>query len=127
MDNCYCIKFAAFGIVQGQKFDRVIWICEETKIRDFKVCEIDTCVAHVVHHLLDRSCQSFCRCLTDPIIRTQDIGASLRACFEPSYSAWLILRYSFTFRAACKILIDWERRKNTQASNDVRARQLVRF
>ena len=30
-------------------------------------------------------------------------------------------------RAACKILIDSERRKNTQASNDVRARQLVRF
>ena len=29
--------------------------------------------------------------------------------------------------AACKILIDSERRKNTQASNDVRARQLVRF
>ena len=31
------------------------------------------------------------------------------------------------YRAACKILIDSERRKNTQASNDVRARQLVRF
>ena len=30
-------------------------------------------------------------------------------------------------RAACKTLIDSERRKNTQASNDVRARQLVRF
>ena len=30
-------------------------------------------------------------------------------------------------RAACKILIDSERRKNTQASNDVRARQLARF
>ena len=29
--------------------------------------------------------------------------------------------------AACKTLIDSERRKNTQASNDVRARQLVRF
>ena len=29
--------------------------------------------------------------------------------------------------AACKILIDSERRKNTRASNDVRARQLVRF
>ena len=30
-------------------------------------------------------------------------------------------------RAACKTLRDSERRKNTQASNDVRARQLVRF
>ena len=30
-------------------------------------------------------------------------------------------------RAACKILIDSERRRNTQAGNDVRARQLVRF
>ena len=30
-------------------------------------------------------------------------------------------------RASCKILIDWVRRKNTQASNDVRARQLERF
>ena len=30
-------------------------------------------------------------------------------------------------RAACKTLIDSERRKNTQASNDVRARQLARF
>ena len=30
-------------------------------------------------------------------------------------------------RAACKILIDSERRKNTQASNDVGARQLARF
>ena len=29
--------------------------------------------------------------------------------------------------AACKTLIDSERRKNTQTSNDVRARQLVRF
>ena len=29
--------------------------------------------------------------------------------------------------AACKTLIDSERRKNTQASSDVRARQLVRF
>ena len=32
-----------------------------------------------------------------------------------------------TKRAACKTLMDSERRKNTQASNDVRARQLVRF
>ena len=31
-----------------------------------------------------------------------------------------------TYRAACKTLIDSERRKNTQASNDVRARQLAR-
>ena len=31
------------------------------------------------------------------------------------------------FRAACKILIDSERRKNTQASSDIGARQLVRF
>ena len=31
------------------------------------------------------------------------------------------------FRAACKILIDSERRKNTQASSDVGARQLARF
>ncbi len=38
----------------------------------------------------------------------------------------LFLKYPF-YRAACKILIDSERRKNTQASNDVRARQLVRF
>ena len=30
-------------------------------------------------------------------------------------------------RAACKTLIDSERRKNTQASNDVGARQLARF
>ena len=30
-------------------------------------------------------------------------------------------------RATCKILIDSERRKNTRASNDVGARQLVRF
>ena len=30
-------------------------------------------------------------------------------------------------RAACKTLIDSERRKNTQASNDIHARQLVRF
>ena len=30
-------------------------------------------------------------------------------------------------RAACKTLIDSERRKNTRASNDVRARQLARF
>ena len=29
--------------------------------------------------------------------------------------------------AACKTLIDSERRKNTQASSDFRARQLVRF
>ena len=29
--------------------------------------------------------------------------------------------------AACKTLIDSERRKNAQASNDVRARQLARF
>ena len=29
--------------------------------------------------------------------------------------------------AACKILIDSERRKNTQASSDVGARQLARF
>ena len=29
--------------------------------------------------------------------------------------------------AACKTLIDSERRKNTQTSNDVRARQLARF
>ena len=35
--------------------------------------------------------------------------------------------YVYTIRAACKTLIDSERRKNTQASNDVRARQLVRF
>ena len=32
-----------------------------------------------------------------------------------------------TSGAACKTLIDSERRKNTQASNDVRARQLARF
>ena len=31
------------------------------------------------------------------------------------------------FGAACKTLIDSERRKNTQTSNDVRARQLARF
>ena len=31
------------------------------------------------------------------------------------------------FRAACKTLIDSERRKNTQASSDVGARQLARF
>ena len=30
-------------------------------------------------------------------------------------------------RAACKTLIDSERRKNTQASSDVGARQLARF
>ena len=30
-------------------------------------------------------------------------------------------------RAACKTLIGSERRKNTQTSNDVRARQLARF
>ena len=34
---------------------------------------------------------------------------------------------SFDTRAACKTLIDSERRKNTQASSDVGARQLVRF
>ena len=33
----------------------------------------------------------------------------------------------FGDRAACKTLIGSERRKNTQTSNDVRARQLVRF
>ena len=37
-------------------------------------------------------------------------------------TGWII-----NYGAACKILIDSERRKNTQASNDVRARQLVRF
>ena len=37
---------------------------------------------------------------------------------------WL---YNQDARAAGKILIDSERRKNTQASNDVRARQLARF
>ena len=31
------------------------------------------------------------------------------------------------YRAACKTLIDSERRKNTQTSNDVGARQLARF
>ena len=31
------------------------------------------------------------------------------------------------YRAACKTLIDSERRKNTQASSDVGARQLARF
>ena len=35
--------------------------------------------------------------------------------------------YSYINRAACKTLIDSERRKNTQASSDVGARQLVRF
>ena len=35
--------------------------------------------------------------------------------------------FDLELRAACKILIDSERRKNTQTSNDVRARQLVRF
>ena len=38
-----------------------------------------------------------------------------------------LIHEEFANRAACKILIDSERRKNTQASNDVRARQLVRF
>ena len=36
-------------------------------------------------------------------------------------------RKSLIDGAACKILIDSERRKNTQASSDVGARQLVRF
>ena len=34
---------------------------------------------------------------------------------------------AFDLRAACKTLIDSERRKNTQASSDVGARQLARF
>ena len=35
--------------------------------------------------------------------------------------------YNPGLRAACKTLIDSERRKNTQASSDVGARQLARF
>ena len=41
--------------------------------------------------------------------------------------ALIVPRINSERRAACKILIDSERRRNTRASNDVRARQLVRF
>ena len=37
------------------------------------------------------------------------------------------VKWSIEGRAACKTLIDSERRKNTQASSDVGARQLARF
>ena len=43
------------------------------------------------------------------------------------YATHVKLFIEYLIRAACKILIDSERRKNTQASSDVGARQLVRF
>ena len=46
---------------------------------------------------------------------------------EEPYSKAEAERLSTFTRAACKTLMDSERRKNTRASNDVRARQLVRF
>ena len=47
---------------------------------------------------------------------------------EPDVLAFMTLHSDHrTSRAACKTLIDSERRKNTQASSDVGARQLARF
>ena len=50
-----------------------------------------------------------------------------KAVFDIPTTRGLIERLEVDGRAACKILIDSERRKNTQTSNDVRARQLARF
>ena len=75
----------------------MIGIGEETKIGDFKVYDIDVCVSHVVHHLFDRSCQRFRRCLINPIFGTQYIGGCARACFEPGRPAWVILCDTFGF------------------------------
>ena len=44
-----------------------------------------------------------------------------------NYEGWGEFMEIFERRAACKTLIDSERRKNTQASSDVGARQLARF
>ena len=55
---------------------------------------------------------------------------TLIAPFEPERidcAAYTLAIGPEVYGAACKILIDSERRKNTQASNDVRARQLARF
>ena len=54
------------------------------------------------------------------------------AIFPEEIEAWAngpVVRklYNAHQGAACKTLIDSERRKNTQTSNDVRARQLARF
>ena len=52
---------------------------------------------------------------------------SLEVEVDNLYSAFEARAEIEAIRAACKTLIDSERRKNTQASNDVGARQLVRF
>ena len=54
----------------------------------------------------------------------------LQIAFHEDSGQWVLrgqVLCSFIEGAACKTLIDSERRKNTRASNDVRARQLVRF
>ena len=57
-------------------------------------------------------------------------GGTSRAAFQIAYDGPATAAHSMDVQllgAACKTLIDSERRKNTQASSDVGARQLARF
>ena len=62
-----------------------------------------------------------------PINRTQELDAELAKLAETPDDQLGEIDDFLVKRAACKTLIDSERRKNTQASSDVGARQLARF
>jgi hypothetical protein len=64
-------KLAPLGVVNGAEAQRPAWRCEEAKVLDGKIVEVDALRAHVGFHLLHRPMEQAGMCVVDEPVAVQ--------------------------------------------------------